>query len=381
MNLDLLRRKRIKRLGVKSPLHSGQRRIYSILDRATKRFQGDLGLWMQYIEYARHCKAHKKVEELMTRCLRFHPTKPELWVYAATFALDNNGDMRAARGYMQRGLRFCERSKMLWVEYGKLEMIYVAKLAGRRRILGLDGLNAKSEETVPQEEDPNADTIALPTVTAEDINPRLAADADANETALRNLESAPVLTGAIPIAIFDAAMNKFGSHVQLAQQFFDAFAEFDQVPSLKNILQHILDVLRGSSPKAAAMVSFKLPVCGLNLSSPEFPAALGQSIALINGAIDEMPGQQVDIAANAITWMLRFHRGKHVDESLKKVISSSLRRYSKCLDKVHFLRLAKELQSDKRKNDAELLLKIGTKYFGGEEEFIQMQSSLETSKE
>src|SRR5277367_1229970 len=40
MNLDTLRRKRVKRLGVKVTAHTGQRRIYFILDRATRKFHG-----------------------------------------------------------------------------------------------------------------------------------------------------------------------------------------------------------------------------------------------------------------------------------------------------------------------------------------------------
>ncbi|KAF2096342.1 hypothetical protein NA57DRAFT_42592 [Rhizodiscina lignyota] len=378
MNLDLLRRKRIKRLGVKSPLHSGQRRIYNVLERATKKFYGDLSLWMQYIEYARQCKANKKVEELLTRCLRLHPTKPDLWVFAANYALEHDGDIKAARGYMQRGLRFCESNKMLWVEYGKLEMIYVAKIAARRRILGLDGSDASAEENQGRQNDMDADTIALPALTAEDINPRLAENEATNEAALQHLESAPVLTGAIPIAVFDAAMKQFGNNARLAQQFFDTFAKFAQVPSLKNILQHILDSMHAISPDSLAtlLCEFKMPIVGLAITSPELPAALGQSINSINRVLDEMPAKKNEIVEDATSWMLPLEREDQLDESLKKVISASVRRYMKTLDQAHFLKFIRNLESDRRTEEAVDLLRIGMKHFGTNEELLQMQSAL-----
>src|SRR3954454_5830774 len=86
-NVDALRRKRVRRLSLKAPAHNGQRRIFFILDRGTRKFPGDIGLWMQSIEYARKQKAHKKLSQIFTNVLRLHPTKPDLWIYAAQFAM------------------------------------------------------------------------------------------------------------------------------------------------------------------------------------------------------------------------------------------------------------------------------------------------------
>ena len=52
MNLAALRRKRVQRLGIRSRSYFGQRKIFSIFERATRKFCGDVGLWMQYIEFA-----------------------------------------------------------------------------------------------------------------------------------------------------------------------------------------------------------------------------------------------------------------------------------------------------------------------------------------
>lgn len=138
MNLELLRRKRLKRQGLKNTGHAGQRRIFLVLDRATRKFPGDLSLWMQYLDFASKQKANKKLSQVLTNLLRLHPTKPAIWIYAASNALNVKDDLTEARSYMQRGLRFCKHSKDLWLEYAKLEMLYVSKIAARSRVLGLD---------------------------------------------------------------------------------------------------------------------------------------------------------------------------------------------------------------------------------------------------
>ena len=98
MNLESLRKKRAKRMGVKAGGHSGQRRIMFILDRATRKFHGDIALWFQYLSYLRSQKSTgKKMKEVLTSVLRMHPTKPDLWVWGARTALDADADMTSAR--------------------------------------------------------------------------------------------------------------------------------------------------------------------------------------------------------------------------------------------------------------------------------------------
>lgn len=160
MNLDTLRKARAKRLGIKSKSYTGQRRILLILDRATKKFHGDAALWLQYLTFARKQKSNKKVSQIITGMLRLHPTDPELWIYAADYALDERGDIIEARTLMQRGLRFCSRSKHLWSAYLKLEMIYIAKITARHQILGLDPTSSQQIEG-PVNNDISRDTVTL----------------------------------------------------------------------------------------------------------------------------------------------------------------------------------------------------------------------------
>ncbi|KAK2808349.1 hypothetical protein FQN50_004734 [Emmonsiellopsis sp. PD_5] len=326
MNLDTLRRKRIKRLGVKSAAHSGQRRIFFILDRATKKFHGDTSLWMQYIEYARKQKAHKKLAQILMNVLRLHPTKVELWVYAARYALEDHGDMTQARSYMQRGLRFCKNSKMLWLQYAKLEMIYITKIATRQRILGLDGTR-KVPATDDAAADPNADVIALPVVTGEDINPSLGKDDEVDEGALETLNSTPALTGAIPIAIFDAAMKQFGDDDVLGREFYKMVLEFTETPCLRRVLGHIVEsMMAGKSASPLAQICYiTFPVAAIEAASADFPRAFGTSLSRLKECMGQNPAAQQGLSREVVTWLQPLLATEGLDPALCRVMTATLR--------------------------------------------------------
>jgi U3 small nucleolar RNA-associated protein 6 len=322
VNVDALRRKRVRRLGIKAPAHNGQRRIFFILDRGTRKFPGDIALWMQSIEYARKQKAHKKLLQIFTSVLRLHPTKPDLWIYAAQFAIDAHADMTEARSYMQRGLRFCKNSKKMWLEYAKLEILYIAKIAARRRVLGIDG-NRTSEAAADSPDDPNADILMLPKVTKEDINPTLPDHDGVDEAALRTLDSTPAMTGAIPIAVFDAAMAQFRNDPAVGKAFFDLCWDFDNVPCLQRILNHVVEAMMAADPSTwQAQACFtKVAVFGLDVSSPEFPPSLGVSLSRLKSGLSQTP-QKVDLAEDLLEWVQGWLEHDHLDPAIHRVLSA-----------------------------------------------------------
>lgn len=324
INLESLRRKRVKRLGVKITGHAGKRRIFFVLDRATRKFHGDLALWIQYIEYARKEKANKKVSQILTSVLRLHPTKPELWIYAGKYAIEAQADMTEARSYMQRGLRFCKTSKALWVEYAKLEMIYMAKIAARQHILGLDEPQSIEPEAASTD-GPDADILRLPKITAEDLNPDLQNGASVDENALRTLNSTPALTGAIPLAIFDAAMKQFNNDVALGERFFNMFAEFEGVPRLAGILEHVMNALHVASPTSPeALTCFiRQPIIGLDVTAADFPRALGVSLKRLKSSM-QLPVSRWKLAEKVINWLLLLSRLEDHDPAVRKVLSATM---------------------------------------------------------
>ncbi|KAI9843082.1 MAG: U3 snoRNP protein [Sclerophora amabilis] len=331
INLETLRRKRVKRLGIKVNSHAGQRRIFFVLDRATRKFQGDLGLWMQYIDYARREKANKKLSEIFGSILRFHPTKPELWIYAARHAMDVQADMAAARSYMQRGLRFCKSSKLLWLEYAKLELGYVTKIAARRKILGL--AQGPSNQQVDPSESNNEDTIALPVITAEDIDPSTSQDGSIDHDALQTLSSTPALTGAIPLAVFDAAMKQFQNDESLAMSFFDLFTEFHEVPCLQKLLEHVVRSSLSFSPTdpSSLICYVRQPVALIDLQSPDAPRALGLSRDRLKVSFQKTP-RKAELVERSILWLHGLLQHENLDEGIRRVLLATLRQTRSVLE-------------------------------------------------
>ena len=324
MNLETLRRKRTKRTGQKHAVHFGQKRISFILDRATRKFHGDVGLWMQYFDYSRKQKAYKKVAQILTSLLRLHPTKPELWIYAAKYVMEDQGDITGARSYMQRGLRFCKQSKDLWLEYARLELIYIAKIAGRREVLGLNS-HLDEQASYRALDDSGGDHIALPGITAEDINPNLSTDNSLDQDILQNLSKTPVLTGAIPIAIFDAAMDNF-KDVSFGERFYDMAIEFNNISCIGQLSKHIANALIFLDPASPASIncSIRQPLAGVQISSSEFPAILGVVIKQLRIMIETHTS--LEFLDRSMDWLLSYLSAGDIDPDIRTVMIATLSR-------------------------------------------------------
>jgi U3 small nucleolar RNA-associated protein 6 len=335
INVDSLRKKRCRRLGVKGTKHfGGQRTVFFILDRATKKFPGDMGLWMQYIQFCQKEKANKKLAKVFTSVLRLKPREYGLWVLAAKWYAEQQGDVTTARSYMQRGLRFCKDERRLWLEYAKLEMVYLAKLAARRKILGLDEERGPGggEEAEQMEVEEDENMIALPDVTAEDFEPDAGKGIEqVNEEALKRLKDAPAYTGGIPMAIFDAAMKEFKERLEVAEEFFDLVANFERVPSSAKILQHILEHLQSTAKDSpeAIMCQAKYELFGIDVLSADFPVALGKSLSRIKAGLGSLPEKQQPVLTEKAALLLLpyLERFGELDEDVSTVIVASLTRY------------------------------------------------------
>ena len=318
INVDALRRKRVKRLGIRATTHNGKRRIFFVFDRGTRKHPGDIGLWMQAIDFARKQKAYKKLQEIFTSVLRLHPTKADLWIYAAQFAVEENGDMTEARSYMQRGLRFCKSAKAMWLEYARLEMSYIAKIHARREVLGIGSGRPQDEEQVEDE-----NIMQLPNLTAMDIHPAVEEDGVDN-SALQKLESTPAMSGAIPTAIFDAAMAQFNDPA-LGFDFFNLVLEYDEIPACRRLAIHVEDKMASSSPTTwySQACHIQLPLVSLSPSSPEFPPAFRQVLKRLKEA--RLQTNNAQLLAWAKTWLEKLVQVEDLDPGIKMVGESVLR--------------------------------------------------------
>ena len=327
INLNQLRKKRIKRLGVKlnRDASSGQRRIFFIMDRATQKFYGNQVLWMQYIEYARKEKAGKILNKALMSVLRLHPTEPQFWIFAASCAIEDNMDITEGRSYLQRGLRFNKASRVLWVEYAKLEMVFVAKVLARRALLGI-GAPAADEYEVGEED--GEGNIRLPQISAEDIDPSLKKDHSLDTAALEDVDANPALNGAIAIAIFDSAIREIPDDIEFAEDFFNVFAQFGHLHCTMKILEHVIAYSQGVAPTAPQTLSMcvKLPLIGADPTEPVFPSRLRTAISRMAEAV-KAASAKAPLYASFINSMAGLAVLQEVDPGICKVATSMVLKY------------------------------------------------------
>jgi len=124
--------------------------IHLIFARAKRKWQHDLTWHLQHAEFAKRSCSFKILSKIYAEALQLHPRKASLWIEAASheffgyvtsdfnFGMSGGGSIKNARILLQRGLRINPSSKELWIQYFCLEMHYIQKLRGRRKLLQLD---------------------------------------------------------------------------------------------------------------------------------------------------------------------------------------------------------------------------------------------------
>ena len=241
--------------------------------------------------------------------------------------------MNGARSYMQRGTRFCTRSKELWIEYAKLEMIYLAKIVTRRKILGLD--IEESSETLANLEEitddigfPTAeDVIAIPDFKTHAIRPSMIEGVKVDSEAVKDPMTTPALNGAIPLAIFDAARKQPFFCPAAAEDFFDMFASFTQVRCLPKILQHVLNSMMESYPGDSCTCScyIRQPVLGIDPMSPEFPMAIGPTLDRLKEVMATAKSK-TELSKKIKVWLERILGLDELDPGIQTVLRHTIRK-------------------------------------------------------
>lgn len=334
ISLEHLRQQRCKRLKIKGDMdHSGQARIFQIFDRGTKKHPGDVALWMSFLECARKAKATKKFKTVLTAAIRLQPTRSEFWLYAARWTLETDADMAGARSYMQRGTRFCTRSKDLWIEYCKLEMIYLLKIALRRIALGLDvdhTIEAPVEAPTEEEAfDPSVDVLEFSDLKTHSLKQNMVAKVEVDSEATKDPMNTPFLQGAIPLAIFDAACQQPFFNAAAAADFFDMFSMFNQVKYLPKILQHVVDKVAELYPLDTSTCNcyIRQPLVSMNPMSPEFPLALGESLSRLKDSMEKVKERdRTDLVNKTKAWIRPILALEDLDHGIRTVLEHTCRK-------------------------------------------------------
>ena len=288
---------------------------------------------MSYLEYARQAKTTKKFKTILTSAIRLHPIKSELWLYAARWSLETESDMNGARSYMQRGTRFCTRSRDLWIEYAKLEMIYLSKIALRRKILGLD-VEISIQDSEVMEEDTedagfatSADVIAIPDFKINALRPSMIEGVEVDTEAVKDPMTTPALNGAIPLAIFDAARKQPFFCAAAAEDFFDMFTAFTQVRCLPKILQHVLESMTElySTDACTCNCYIRQPFAGIEPTSADFPAALASALDRLKESMARVK-DKVELSKKTKSWIEPIVVMEEIDPGIQIVLKHTLRK-------------------------------------------------------
>lgn len=331
-SLESLRAKRCKRLQIrKSSSHAGEGRIFGLYERAVQRHPGDVGLWKEYLKFADEVKASKRWRKIMSRALRMHPNKPQLWVIAGRRAA-SNGDMPNSRGFFMRGARFCTKDATVWIEYARCEMEWLGRLEARKGKKG--GIQKAISEQAEHGDD---DAIMFAGEDSEDDtdeNGRLVLpDPDAvgakkvfDDNSVQQLANNPALDGAIPLAIYNISRKQQFFTSDVAEKFFAMFAEFSNVSVLPTIVQHVLDSMTESYPNAPATCSccIRQPLVGVVVNSAAYPKALREALARLKTAL-ESTTNKIQLAQKTAAWIEPVLATEDLDTGIRAVLEYSVR--------------------------------------------------------
>ncbi|KIM29138.1 hypothetical protein M408DRAFT_8499 [Serendipita vermifera MAFF 305830] len=138
--------------------HSLVQKQFSIFERATRKFKGDVRLWVQYIDVAKKEGAGNLVGRIVAKALKLHPSSIPLYILAAQHELDQSLPS-AARNLLQRGIRINNTSIDLWCEYVKMELGWCEFLKRRWETLGIRPTEDSLEDTTSDADSARKDVL------------------------------------------------------------------------------------------------------------------------------------------------------------------------------------------------------------------------------
>jgi U3 small nucleolar RNA-associated protein 6 len=157
-------------------------KLHQLYLKACLKFN-EIDLWKEYLEWTIDQKSFHVFTRNVSKAIQLNPTQPLFWMMAANFEFQN-GNMKNARVLMQKSLRCNPEIEKLWIEYCRLELLYLFKIKMRHQIL-FGNKDIETNEAVNMEELPDKENDL-------DLSPAL-------QNTLKDLT--------IPKAIFKAALK------------------------------------------------------------------------------------------------------------------------------------------------------------------------------
>ncbi|RLN79204.1 hypothetical protein BBJ28_00014781, partial [Nothophytophthora sp. Chile5] len=250
LRLNALRVARKDRLDItKNSLSdtAGVRRIHAIFDRALYKHRGSVELWLQYVAYCKNEGSSRVLSHVFSRALQSHPRSAELWIEAASYEFGVGMNVDTARVLMQRAIRLNKHSQKLWLEYFRLELLYVQKMSMRREVLRLD-----DPETAAAKPTDNGGIVLI-----DELPEELEVDEEevSEETAAKRKVRKLVRQGAIAQIVYTNAVAAIPDDVAFRLQFVeirDLFGVQMAAELSEFILQNCLETFPTSEKVHAA---------------------------------------------------------------------------------------------------------------------------------
>ncbi|KAI0334977.1 hypothetical protein GY45DRAFT_1351078 [Cubamyces sp. BRFM 1775] len=331
MSLEALRRKRVERLKLpKGPPSVSDyalvRRQFQIFERALKKFKGDVGLWIQYIQVAKKEGARSLVGRITARALQLHPNVPALYVLAASHELEHLSPS-AARALLQRGLRLNADSVEMWREYVRMELNFVESLRRRWSVLGID-VKGKGKESVKPKSISRGG--GMDSGEESDLGGQREEDADGmdvdGEEELGEDEAArkQILEGAIVKAVISNAVKALPK-VELFRSLHEMISTYPpslREPLLDHLHAHLLETLP-SLPAAIKLHATRYLTP--DLSGEALVDALRTANDVLSDAVRTSPAETREGVATVYAEFIEEWCGKKdVDDNLKAYLITSL---------------------------------------------------------
>ncbi|TFY56252.1 hypothetical protein EVJ58_g7756 [Rhodofomes roseus] len=321
MGLEALRRKRAARIldGPQPPSVSDYalvRRQFHVFERALKKFKGDVGLWIQYIQVAKKEGARTLVGRITARALQLHPNVPALYILAASHELEHLAPS-AARALLQRGIRLNPESAEMWREYVKMELGFVESLRRRWGVLGIEledtkGKGKQRAREVDEDQEMGNEEVERMQVDAED-------ESDGGEAARRQ-----IMQGAIAKSVMSSAAKALPK-IELFISLQELLTGYPCPPSLRDtLLDHLFTLLHETLPADPAAIRLSatrhlLP----DLEGEALVDTLKDANERLASAVRDQNGADERLASVYASFVQDWCR-KDIDDSLKGYLITSL---------------------------------------------------------
>lgn len=250
------------------------------------------------------------------------PCSSELWILAAQYEYDTNYNISGARNLLLRSLRLNPEKRELWLEYAKLECLYILKIMERRRVLGLDKQEYKMVDDESGFDDQNE--ITLPSITQEELQKTDGPQLDPLLTSpLTNASTNPALNGAIPLAVYSSAIASQPDDISLVAGFYEIYVSFYSGLSfidsaLETVKGRLVEYFPGRGK--TLLIQIKDHARGIEATDKRFPVAIREMMKTAN-AVPKLPlKERRECCTGLSEYLEKISKTDGLDENLQKVI-------------------------------------------------------------